>query len=122
MADATTTVATLRDAVRRFAEERHWGPFHSPKNLSMGLAVEAAELMEHFLWIESDASRQAVQDPQRLQAIAEEVADVAVHVLNLCIVLGLDLSDAVHAKLVKNAIKYPAPTPTTDTGQQSNIC
>ena len=46
MADATTTLATLREAVRRFADEREWGPFHSPKNLSMGLAIETAELME----------------------------------------------------------------------------
>ncbi len=57
MPDTTTTLAVLRDAVRRFADERDWEQFHSPKNLSMGLAVEAGELMEHFLWLEGDASR-----------------------------------------------------------------
>jgi dCTP diphosphatase len=107
MADSTTTVASLCDAVRRFAEEREWGPFHSPKNLAMGLAVETAELMEHFLWIDSPASREVTRDPARRQAVADELADVACHLLNLCNALEIDLSEAVQAKLVKNALKYP---------------
>jgi len=53
MPDSTTTLAALKDAMRRFVAERNWEPFHSPKNLSMGTAVEAAELMEHFLWVET---------------------------------------------------------------------
>jgi len=57
MPDASTTLATLKEAVGRFNDERAWGPFHTPKNLAMGLAVEAAELMEHFLWLEGPASR-----------------------------------------------------------------
>jgi NTP pyrophosphatase (non-canonical NTP hydrolase) len=104
MPDATTTLATLKDAVRRFAEERAWGPFHSPKNLSMGLAVEAAELMEHFLWIEGAASREVVSDPGRLGPIADEMADVACYLLNLSNVLGIDLSEAILAKIAKNAL------------------
>jgi NTP pyrophosphatase (non-canonical NTP hydrolase) len=108
MADASTTVATLKEAVARFAEERAWGPFHNPKNLSMALAAEAAELMEHFLWEDGEASRAVVQDPARLAAVAEELADVACLVLNLANVLGLDLSDAVRAKMAKNERKYPA--------------
>src|SRR5437870_12990400 len=95
MPDATTTLATLKEAVRQFAAEREWEPFHSPKNLSMGLAIEAAELMEHFLWIEGDASRQVVQETARLAQVAEEIADVAVYVFNLCNTLGIDLSQAV---------------------------
>ncbi len=108
MSDTTTTLATLKDAVRRFAAERAWEPFHSPKNLSMGLAVEAAELMEHFLWIDPDASRQIVQDPARLGEVADEMADVACYLLNLSNTLGIDLSEAILAKLAKNALKYPA--------------
>lgn len=107
MADSTTTVAALRDAVRRFADEREWGPFHSPKNLAMGLAVETAELMEHFLWVDSAASREVTRDPDKRQAVAEELADVACHLLNLCNALDVDLSEAVQAKMVKNAQKYP---------------
>jgi len=107
MPDSTTTVASLRDAVRRFAAERQWEPFHSPKNLVMGLAVEAAELMEHFLWIDNDASRSVAEDPARLEEVADEMADVASYLLGLANVLGIDLSDAIQAKMVKNAAKYP---------------
>jgi NTP pyrophosphatase (non-canonical NTP hydrolase) len=108
MPDATTTLADLKDAVRRFAGERDWEQFHSPKNLCMGLAVETAELMEHFLWVDVDASRKVADDPVRKQAVAEELADVANYVLNLSLTLGIDLSDAVVAKIAKNAVKYPA--------------
>jgi dCTP diphosphatase len=108
MADNTTTLETLKDAVRRFAAERQWGPFHTPKNLSMALAAEAAELMEHFLWEESAASAQVVNDPARLAAVADELADVACLVLNLACVLNLDLSEVVASKMARNAEKYPA--------------
>jgi NTP pyrophosphatase (non-canonical NTP hydrolase) len=107
MADATTTVATLRDAMRRFVAERDWEQFHSPKNLVMGLSVEAAELMEHFLWVENDASRQVVHDEATLAEVADEIADVACYLLALSNALGIDLSAAIQGKLVKNAQKYP---------------
>jgi dCTP diphosphatase len=108
MPDATTTLETLKDAVRRFAAERAWEPFHSPKNLSMGLACEAAELMEHFLWTDAEASRKVVDSPDKLSQVADEMADVACYLLNLSITLGIDLSDAIIAKIAKNAVKYPA--------------
>src|SRR5262245_34135175 len=107
MSDANTTVASLREAVRRFADDREWEPFHSPKNLAMGVAIEAAELMEHFLWVDCAASRAIVHDPERLGEVADEIADVACHLLNLSNALGIDLSDAVQAKIAKNALKYP---------------
>jgi len=108
MPDDATTLATLKDAVRQFATERAWEPFHSPKNLAMGTACEAAELMEHFLWTDNEASRQVVNDPQKLADVADEMADVANYLLNLSNVLGIDLSDAIVKKIAKNAIKYPA--------------
>jgi NTP pyrophosphatase (non-canonical NTP hydrolase) len=108
MPDATTPLATLKDAVRRFADERDWEQFHSPKNLSMGLAVEAAELMEHFLWVDSAASREVVHDEVRLGQVADELADVGCHLLNMSNALGIDLSEAILAKIAKNALKYPA--------------
>jgi len=107
MADASTTIAQLREAVERFAAERAWEPFHSPKNLVMALAVETAELMEHFLWLECDASRKVGQDPAKKQEIADELADVACLLFNLSNALDIDLSEAVAAKMVKNALKYP---------------
>jgi NTP pyrophosphatase (non-canonical NTP hydrolase) len=108
MGDNTTTVAVLKDAMRRFVSEREWDQFHSPKNLSMGLAIEAAELMEHFLWVDNEASRQLVHEATQKSEIADEMADVACYLLALANTLGVDLSEAVVAKLAKNAIKYPA--------------
>lgn len=108
MADTTTTLATLKEAVRQFAAERDWEQFHSPKNLAMGLAIETAELMEHFLWVDCPSSREVGQDPSRRPDIADELADVACYLLNLSLSLDIDLSDAIAAKLVKNARKYPA--------------
>src|SRR5260370_40276562 len=108
MPDSTTPLAVLKDAMRQFVAERSWEPFHSPKNLSMGVAVEAAELMEHFLWVDNEASREVIRDPVKLGAIGDEMADVACYLLALSNALGIDLSEAILAKLVKNALKYPA--------------
>jgi NTP pyrophosphatase (non-canonical NTP hydrolase) len=107
MPDSTTTIADLRQAWARFVAEREWEQFHSPKNLAMALAVEAAELMEHFLWIDNDASRQAANDPPMRQQIADELADVTGVVVALCNALDMDLSDAIAAKMARNVLKYP---------------
>lgn len=108
MPDAAATIAELKDVVRHFVEERAWQPFHSPKNLAMGVAVEAAELMECFLWVDLPGSYETAADPARREAIADEMADVFCYLLNLSNVIGIDLSDALKSKMVKNAIKYPA--------------
>jgi dCTP diphosphatase len=107
MPDNTTSVAELREAWARFVAERDWEQFHSPKNLVMALAVEAAELMEHFLWIDNDASRQVAHDPVVREQVADEIADVTGVLLALCNALGLDLSDAIASKMAKNVHKYP---------------
>jgi len=112
MSDATTTVATLKEAIQRFAAERAWEPYHSPKNLVMALAIETAELMEHFLWMDTEASRKVVADPKLRQAVADELSDVACLVLNLSLSTGIDLSEAIRAKMARNAIKYPVPSST----------
>ena len=107
MPDTTTTVAALRERMARFVAEREWGQFHSPKNLAMALAAEAAELMEHFLWVDNDASRRLTDDPEVRDAVADELADVAGVVFALCNALGLDLSDCVARKMAQNVLKYP---------------
>jgi dCTP diphosphatase len=107
MPDHATTVETLKAAMGQFVAEREWERFHSPKNLSMGLSVEAAELMEHFLWIGNEESRQAGSDRAKLGEIADEMADVACYLLALANTLGIDLSEAIFAKLMKNSQKYP---------------
>jgi NTP pyrophosphatase (non-canonical NTP hydrolase) len=106
--DSSTTLADLRDIVRRFVEERDWRQFHSPKNLSMSLAIEAAELMEHFQWIDSAESRRIGEDQNKLAEVRDEIADVLCYLLALANELDIDLSAAIRDKMVKNAAKYPA--------------
>ena len=106
--DATTSVAELRQIVADFVAERDWSQFHSPKNVSMALAIEAAELMEHFQWLTTEASRRLVDNPEKLAAVGEELADVVGYSFALANELGVDLSSAIRAKMVKNRRKYPA--------------
>ncbi len=108
MPDQSTTIAELREIVRRFVDERDWRQFHSPKNLSMSLAIEAAELMEHFQWIEAAESRRLGDDPAKLAEMREEMADVLCYLLAIANELEIDLSEAMRDKMVKNAVKYPA--------------
>jgi NTP pyrophosphatase (non-canonical NTP hydrolase) len=106
--DPSTTIAELKQLVDDFVRERDWSQFHSPKNLAMALAVEAAELMEHFQWIEVADSRTASDNPEKRAAVVEEIADVLAYTLAMANSMGVDLSRALHAKMVKNAQKYPA--------------
>ena len=106
-ADTTTTVAELKSRVLAFARERDWEQFHAPKNLSMALAAEAGELMEHFLWSTPEASRAVLDDPAKREKIAEELADVVIYALEFANVTGLDVAAAIGAKMAANAKKYP---------------
>jgi NTP pyrophosphatase (non-canonical NTP hydrolase) len=106
--DANTTVAELRQLVANFVAERDWSQFHSPKNVSMALAIEAAELMEHFQWLTIEDSRNLRDDPQKLAEVGEELADVVGYSFALANELGLDLATAIRNKMIKNAQKYPA--------------
>ena len=108
MNDEQTTLAELRDLVRTFVAERDWRQFHTPKNLSMSLAIEAAELMEHFQWLTPDESRSLAEDSNKLAAVGEELADVLCYALAMANELDLDVATTVRDKMVKNARKYPA--------------
>jgi len=105
--DERTTLGELRNIVRQFVDQRDWQQFHTPKNLAMALAIEAAELMEHFQWLTPQASRQVAEDPTRREAAGEELADVLCYTLAIAEELGLDLADAFQRKMVKNRAKYP---------------
>jgi NTP pyrophosphatase (non-canonical NTP hydrolase) len=107
MPDQTTTVAELRETMRRFIADREWNQFHSPKNLAMAMVAEAAELMEHFLWMDNDESHRLMQDARRLDPVCDEIADVLGVCLALCNALDLDLSDLFCRKMAKNVLKYP---------------
>jgi NTP pyrophosphatase (non-canonical NTP hydrolase) len=105
--DSEATVAELRERVLAFVRERDWEQFHSPKNLSMALSAEAAELMEHFLWATPEESRGVAADPTRRAKIAEELADVVIYALEFANMTGLDVAACIEAKMAANALKYP---------------
>ncbi len=100
------SVESLRARLRAFARARDWEQFHSPKNLSMALIVEAAELVEHFQWLTEPQS--ARLDPKTFQAVEQEVADVFIYLVRLSDLLGIDLLDAAARKIALNEKKYPA--------------
>ncbi len=107
-----TTLATMPDSLNQlaqrlqeFADARHWAPFHSPKNLASALVVESGELLEHFQWLTEDQSRHL--DASKKQAVAHEMADVLLYLVQLSSALGVDLIAAASEKMAINARKYP---------------
>lgn len=104
---APSELVELTSAIRAFAAERHWQPYHTPKNLVMALSVEAAELVEIFQWLTPEQAADVMSDPQRGEHVREEVADVLAYLLGLADRLGIDPAQALRDKMVKNAIKYP---------------
>jgi NTP pyrophosphatase (non-canonical NTP hydrolase) len=107
-ADDHTTVADLRHAVATFVDAREWQPFHGMKNLSMSIAIEAAELMERFQWLTTEEAQVAVQEPDEKAAVTDELADILIYCLSLSNALDLDVSSAVLGKLQTNEHRYPA--------------
>lgn len=105
--DDLTTVGALRAVVHSFVARREWHQFHTPKNLAMSIAIEAAEIMEHFQWLTAEESATAMQDPTLRAAVAEELADVVIYCLSLANSTKLDVSTAVFAKLARNEDRFP---------------
>ncbi len=107
LTDSNTTLADLKARVLAFVRARDWEQFHSPKNLSMALAAESGELMEHFLWSTPEQSQAVALDPAKRGKIADELADVVIYALEFANITGLDLAAAIEAKMSANAQKYP---------------
>ncbi len=101
------TLEQIQVQLRDFAIERDWEQFHTPKNLAMALTAEAGELVEIFQWLTPNQSLSVMDSPNDAEKVREEVADVAIYLLRLADVLGLELADAILAKMRKNALKYP---------------
>ena len=97
---------SLVQRVQKFTDERNWDQFHSPKNLSMALIVEAAELVEHFQWLTEDQSANLPEN--KLNEISQELADIQIYLLRLADKLGIDLIEASNRKIELNEKKYPA--------------
>ena len=107
MNDQETTVSAMKEFVQDFVVEREWQQFHDPKNLSMSIAIEAAELMEHFQWLRSDQLRGLKDDPEAMALVKEELADVFCYVIAFAGEMGIDLCASLDSKMVKNRQKYP---------------
>jgi NTP pyrophosphatase (non-canonical NTP hydrolase) len=106
MARSLRDLDELKQRLREFVAERDWDRFHSPKNLSMALSVEAAELVEIFQWLTEEQS--AVLDNERRRRVEAELADILVYLVRIADRLDMDLLRAVSVKLEENARKYPA--------------
>ena len=99
------TLAALEAEIDAFVAERDWTQFHTPKNLAMSVAIEAAEIMEHFQWSTGEESRELT--PAKRDEVASEIGDVLIYLLRLARVLGIDPVSAATAKLALNRTKYP---------------
>ena len=107
MSDASTSIEDLKQSVARFVRERDWEQFHSPKNIAMSIAIEAAELMEVYQWGSEGESLGLSQKPEVKAKVDEELADVLIYCLSLANRTGIDISQIVQRKLARNAVKYP---------------
>lgn len=117
--DTQTTIDTLREEVREFVSERDWERYHSPKNLAASIAIEAAEIMEHFQWYSTEESRELVEDEETRAQVAHEVADVMIYCLALANQLDIDVSTAVREKLENGRRRFPIGyMPTKDEESQ----
>lgn len=96
----------IQQKIRAFAEERDWAQFHTPKNIAMALSIETSELMEIFQWLTPEEAQKVMSTPKAEQ-VRHEMADVAVYLLRMADLLGIDLETAIHEKMKLNAAKYP---------------
>ena len=102
-----TQLATLTEQVLAFRDARNWKQFHSPKNLAMGLSIEAAELQELFLWKNEQEVAEYLESPSGKQRTREELADIFIFLLYIAEACEIDLPSALNDKLDHNASKYP---------------
>ena len=105
--DKITTIQDLRDLVQAFVIERDWEKYHTPKNLALSIAIEAAEIMEHFQWLTQEESTSSIQDPEQCRLVEDELADVLIYCFALANQAGIDISSAIRSKLSRNEGRYP---------------
>ena len=99
------SITKITEKIRTFRDDRDWMQFHNPKEIAAAIAIESAELQEIFLWKDYPASETAAKEKQ--QAVADEIADIAVYLFELADNLGLQLGEVMLEKMQKNAAKYP---------------
>jgi dCTP diphosphatase len=105
--DSSTTIGDLRGEVADFVAARKWNGYHTPKNLAMSIAIEAAEIMEHFQWISLAEAGELAADPAAQAEIADELADVLIYCLSFANATEIDIATAVRTKLARNENRFP---------------
>ena len=105
--DSQTQLQELKNKIKAFAKERDWEQFHTPKNLSMAIAAEAAELMEHFLRKDGQGSFDVLKHPAKRKEIEDELADILIFSLEFANITELDITTIIEEKMLTNALKYP---------------
>ncbi|MGW8783261.1 nucleotide pyrophosphohydrolase [Streptomyces sp. NPDC055796] len=109
----------LQRRLAEFAAARGWEPYHTPKNLAVALSVEASELVEIFQWLTPEQSAKVMEKPETAHRVADEVADVLAYLLQFCEVLGVDVLDALAAKIERNELRFPVTGPPTSNCHSS---
>ncbi|MFK0220217.1 nucleotide pyrophosphohydrolase [Streptomyces vinaceus] len=115
----TDRLRQLQRRLAEFAAARGWEPYHTPKNLASALSVEASELVEIFQWLTPEESAKVMERPETAHRVADEVADVLAYLLQFCEVLGVDVMDALAAKIERNELRFPVTGPSTSNCHSS---
>lgn len=118
--DDTTTVGALRRHIDDFSNARDWQRNHNPRNLAASIAIEAAELLEHFQWLEGDEVHDYVADADQRAEVAAELADVIIYALQFANETGIDISEAFYTKMARNELRFPAHLPWGSGDQLRN--
>ena len=105
--DSNTTIGELRSEVAHFVAARDWNGYHTPKNLAVSIAIEAAEIMEHFQWVTVDEAVELVADPAVHVEVADELADVLIYCMSFANAADIDIAVAVRKKLARNELRFP---------------
>ena len=107
MPDKTTNLEELKAKVREFVEARDWTKYHNPKDIAISIGIEASELVEIFQWVKESEIDSVLSNPEKLDNLREELADIFVYCLSMANSLNIDISDAIVEKIQKNMKKYP---------------
>jgi len=100
-------IGKVQEMLAEFAKAREWEQFHTPKNISMALSVEASELVEIFQWLTAEQSSRINEDEKRFEDVKDEIADIMLYLIRMTDLLGIDVQDALMQKMAKNKKKYP---------------
>ena len=108
MSDKQTSIQEIKSIIEKFVDERDWQQFHSPKNLSMSISIESAELMELFQWLSLEEAKEVMKAGETRENAIDEIADIIIYAIAFCNRNNIDISNAIKQKMEKNIKKYPA--------------